>query len=69
MGCNVEFYLERGQENPEVAEKFLKGREPFLSHIHVGTIYCHLGGTGNILKLVMFLLPFSPPFCDAHSQR
>lgn len=26
----------------------------------MGTIYSHLGETGNILKLIMFLLPFSP---------
>lgn len=62
MGSNAEFYLGRWKENPEV-RGFLKGGEQFNSipHCHVGTIYSHLGRTGNILNLIMFLPPFSPP--------
>lgn len=47
---------------PEV-RGFLKGGEQFISipHSHVGTIYSHLGRTGNILNLIMFLPLSLPP--------
>lgn len=46
-----------------MAEELLKSGEQFISvpHSHVGTIYSHLGRTGTILKLIMFLASFSPP--------
>lgn len=47
------------ERKPWGGRGFLSGSEQFIPHSHVETIYSHLGGTGNILKLIMFLPPFS----------
>lgn len=56
--CKVLFREVEGK--PWGGRGFLKGGEQFIPHSHMGTIYSHLWGTGNILKLIMFLPPFSP---------